>query len=342
MASKFSANALPSMVRSMYGKRLTESDFDTLVSCRGVAEVADRLRSTPDYADVFASVTIGDIHRLQLEALLDNLVEERLARISSFEKLMGHEFYKYYICTHDCRLIVSCLRICLGGAASRNVFSMPSFYGRNTRVDAIALAKAESFDDVLAALKGSEYGSALRARENEIRSGGILHAELALDDFADSKLADIAGSFGCDEKSSELFKTKSDLTRLTRLCRAIRLRLDDPILSAALMSGGLTLLSDRQRRRLAVSADTDDFFAKLSQTVYAPLAGAGSASSFGSACDRFLYEKSRGRLHFSTDPIETVFAYMNILENEVRNVVLVSEGVRYGLSPENIKQMIIL
>lgn len=70
MLSQFSSNAILSKARAMYGKRLTAADYQALLTCQSVGEVAAYLKQRTVYAQVLSGVNELTIHRGQLESLL--------------------------------------------------------------------------------------------------------------------------------------------------------------------------------------------------------------------------------------------------------------------------------
>ena len=47
-------------------------------------------------------------------------------------------------------------------------------------------------------------------------------------------------------------------------------------------------------------------------------------------------------MHFSTHPMVVMISYILITEVELDDIINVIEGIRYGLSPEEIKPMLVL
>ena len=50
---------------------------------------------------------------------------------------------------------------------------------------------------------------------------------------------------------------------------------------------------------------------------------------------------NRKNLLFSTAPEVVMFSYIGILENETKNIVMITEGVDYALPPEEISEFLI-
>nr|MCR5041262.1 V-type ATPase subunit [Clostridia bacterium] len=140
----------------------------------------------------------------------------------------------------------------------------------------------------------------------------------------------------------ELFKQTSDINALIMLYRMTALGIGSPEDRAACFGKTMTLLSEKQKRALSSCADTKEFLTALSGTRYSNLCAGTGERSFEHVLKTALYGIMRKRLHFATDPTEALFAYMFLSENEIKNVVRICEGVRYGLPAQRIEEFLIL
>ena len=50
---------------------------------------------------------------------------------------------------------------------------------------------------------------------------------------------------------------------------------------------------------------------------------------------------NKKNLLFSTAPEVVMFSYIGILENETKNIIMITEGVDYSLSPEEISKFLV-
>ena len=70
MLNSLSNKAMITKSRAMYGKRLTNENYQDLVRMKSVREIASYLKETPGYADVLSNIYPESVHRGQLELLL--------------------------------------------------------------------------------------------------------------------------------------------------------------------------------------------------------------------------------------------------------------------------------
>lgn len=68
MLDFLSSNVVLAKARTMYGRRLTQNDYNELLKCRNVSEVAGYLKNNTIYSHALAGIVESEIHRGQLEA----------------------------------------------------------------------------------------------------------------------------------------------------------------------------------------------------------------------------------------------------------------------------------
>ena len=50
----------------MYGRRLTDKDYEDLLACKTVPEVANYLKNETVYSEILSGLNENDVHRLSL------------------------------------------------------------------------------------------------------------------------------------------------------------------------------------------------------------------------------------------------------------------------------------
>ena len=68
--SSQSANAILAKARAMYGKCLKEADYQGLLNCKSVTEIAAYLKQRTAYSSAISGMNENEIHRGQLETKL--------------------------------------------------------------------------------------------------------------------------------------------------------------------------------------------------------------------------------------------------------------------------------
>ena len=85
--------AVLSKARAMYGKRITPAQFDEMLRCPSVVEVAAYLKGHTHYQKVLSGISENDIHRGQLEELLRRAFLEECDKLFYYQgQLAGTQF----------------------------------------------------------------------------------------------------------------------------------------------------------------------------------------------------------------------------------------------------------
>ena len=86
MLSGLSSNAILSKARAMYGKRLTKENYNDLLNCQTVGEVASYLKSRTVYGKCLAGINESEVHRGQLEVALRQKLFDDYASLCRFRE----------------------------------------------------------------------------------------------------------------------------------------------------------------------------------------------------------------------------------------------------------------
>ena len=237
------------------------------------------------------------------------------------------------------------LRLLSMGFRHHYIIQVPGFLMPKTSFSLLRLAKAESAQDCLEVVAGTPYAKVLAG---VLPAAGqkldYLKCEHAFQSyFYTTVLAqidrDLSGRSAADTK--RLFRMEAEIYNLDLLFRA-----------KAFFSPQLTpedlkkllipvygVLSAKNMNALADTRGLDEFLklynaGRAGQVYGARSADPADASEVSET--RALYRAAQKLLHFSSTP-QTVLAALLCLANlERSNIINVIEGVRYGLSPEQI------
>ena len=88
MTERYSSNAVLTKARAMYGRHLTKHNFNDLLSCHSVGEVASYLKNNTNYRKILMDVNESEIHRGRLEQLLRRKMFEDVAALCIYLSLI--------------------------------------------------------------------------------------------------------------------------------------------------------------------------------------------------------------------------------------------------------------
>ncbi len=342
--TKYAANAIIAKARAMYGKRLREKDYQSLLGCSSVGEVMSYLKTHTRYSTVLNNMSERDVHRGQLESVLKRLLIQEFAQLSHYEIATGESFSQYLINRAEVEQLSHFLMLLSSGNADRYVFDLPSHLEAHTKIDLKLLAKAENYDDFLAALEGSKYKRLLSPfKPTDGEAPDVPKIENAL--YADlySNLFEIIDKHtsGAEKKGlTDMFSTDIDLknfVRILRLQKYYQMKPDE--IKEHLIPGGS--IKDRILDEMCAAGSAKELFAIAAQTSVGKRIAKMEYSYAGEIDRRGRYNYTRRQIRFSTIPTVVMMSYFTLGQTELNNIINIIEGVRYKVDPDTIKKLLI-
>ena len=337
----YASNAVLAKARAMYAGHITGPEYDSLISCKSLPELISTLSRRKRYAAVLEKAP-RDIRPEQAEELLRMSVYEQLSTLCRYEISGRKDFYKFYIVKRDIEQILRCVRLLISGRAYEYLTDLPPFFDKLTDLDLFGLAKAADFSDVLRVLEGTEYCRVLEPFLPIWRQEGVyLRMEAAFQEYLYRFLFDCIRRDRSDKKQTgEVLKLYLDSEFIIAMYRLKKLHTGDEKIYEAYLRRDCTALTKSQIAALTGAADEKELMRALSDTVYAQdLKGLDLGDTEKVMAD-FLCKKMIKGLRYYTDPAAVMICYMYLCENEIRNIVRIIEGIRYGIAPERIREVL--
>ena len=130
-----------------------------------------------------------------------------------------------------------------------------------------------------------------------------------------------------------------NVTRILRLKQFFHAS-PDAIRAQLLPSGG-TL--SRRMQEAMIDADSPDEVVRLFYTTAAGRKIPEDQRRFiHDLDDRASYFTARHHIHFSSSPMVVMFSYVILTDIEVDDIINIIEGVRYGMTAEQIRPMLVM
>ena len=343
-ASPYSSNVILAKARAMYGRCLTAQDFHNLLACHSVSEIASYLKNRTAYAGVLADINESTIHRGHLESLLRRKLWNDYASLSRYDRTVGMRMSDYLIQLAEIQQILACLRLMSAGRTQEFFFAMPMFLNGHTHLDLARMAHSKNYAELLDALGNTPYRAILERFPPEEGRIPFTSIENALYTRLMHTLLSIVND------------TKGDLHKeLLRLCgsqidaqnvsRILRLKTyfgadPDTIRSQLLPSGGT--IPRKILERMLQASTADEVLSLFFTTPAGRQLPEAHRTFVHDLYHRVPYFNARHDMHFSIHPMVVLVSYVLITEVELDDIINVIEGIRYGLSPEEIKPMLVL
>lgn len=319
-------NAVMAKARGLYGKRLKAKDYDMLLQKRSIPEIVGYLKNETYYGEALKEVKEELIHREQFESLIGRRRFETiasLARFSQNDKL----FFTMYTMKSEIGQLLFAMRLLNAGEISKFIVALPVYFAKYAAIDLFKIAAAKNYDDLLEACEHSQYYRILVRFRPPLSDQpiDITGCEAALLTYYWQTLLDSA-------RESYGGRTLAALEKL------LYYQIDTHNVNVI------------YRMKRFFKADASKFLVKIrtkqGPSALAALLAAPDAESLTEALSHHCLAEqlriTRRIFGVSFEPIVSVMSYASLLDIEAANIIRIIEGARYGLSPEEMRTLLII
>ncbi len=342
---EFALNAVFAKVRCLYGNRLTDKNYSELLNMRSVNEIAEYLKTKTAYSEIFEGLnTAGELHRARLEELLSNKTYNDLERVIRFQKYAGSDLYEYFIIKFDTVQLMNAMSSIQSGS-SDYLFTFPVFYNERSKLDLYRLAQAKSYEALLKTAENTIYYDTLRSAVSKYRlTNNLTDVQSEFRNFTDREFIKLAAgkkknTLSNKDELGSLYRTMKDIHLIKVLYRMIRFYVSGET-SKNIAEPTLTGFTRRQFEELTNARTFDSLGEAVSKTYLSGAVSGKNGEEVFRSADGYLYKVLKNAVSRSNDPDTVMFAYFHLCDFEVKNIIHIIEGVRYGLPPSEIKPML--
>ncbi len=339
--SLLSYSGITTKVKAMQGRLISEEQFREMAALDSVPSAVDYLKRQPSYADIFAHIDDTMMHRGDIEKLLILSKYQDFTKLYKFSNLSQRKFLDLYFMHYEIAIVKRCLRNILGHQKTDLDLSLyRDFFERHSHIDLIKLAEADTLDEFIADLSGSVYYDLiLDLQEQDATS--VFEYEMRLDLLYFKMMWKTSSkSLSKDDREfiSSLFGNRMDLLNIQWIYRSIKHYALTPEQIKVLLIPFHYKLSQEQIDAMIQCHTIDEFFSVLKDTYYQRISTGllseqpDVESLYTHILDRIYRKKSREHPY----SISIVDAYLYFKESEQRKLITVIEGIRYGLSTNDI------
>lgn len=345
MAAQSSNEALASKIKSMYGRRLTPSDYRELLRKQSTGEVAGYLKQRPGYAPLLSDTNENLVHRGQLEATLRRQAFEEYTRMTYYIDPAERAFYEYIVTDMEIDEILSCIRFINSGQSGGYIFSLPEFFVKHASFDLYVLARVRTFSDLTDSLRGTPYQNILRPFEADAQGRvDTIRIEMAFKHYYYEKIFSlIDGTYSGELRQRVIHSFGVDIDRIN-LMLILRLRKyfnasNDYIRS--LLLPWFTRLNRKMLDRILEEPDASGVLKAILDIYY------GKKNVKNRSLDylekyglQTKYDYYRKILMFADSTPELLISYMQLKNIELGNLIHIIEGIHYALQPAEIGELL--
>lgn len=337
--------AVNTKIKALKGRMLRNQDYIELLSKKSVEEVANYLKSSTSYRRILDSKNVDDIHRSELELILKKnivLQYEKLLHYftDEYRKLFRILFMRYEI--EDLKLYIRALA---RGEDPKALDDLILYSGVYSTVDYKLLGDTKDIETFIRNLKGTIYYNILGPYEKEDSGKLTFYMEMVLDrNYFKALYEQILKLKKHDQIIlKELLGKNIDLLNLEWIYRGLKFyKLSPEELINYTLIGGYNLRYD-EVKSLCYTKDETELIVKMVDSKYGFLFDDKDTLDLfmERRIERFLFFQFLNYYKKGQMDITQSIAYMHLLEYEMRDIISITEAIRYDLKKEEAKKYLI-
>lgn len=337
----FQYAAVSAKLKTMHAGFLTEEDYRQLMTKRNVGEVCSYLKNNTSYRRVLSDINEGDIHRTDLELLIEKQYRDEYTRMYDFMNLEQRRLLKFLFYQEENEFVKQHLRRILTHERESGMpleQEVPPFFQHHTQIDLEKIAQANDLQSVVEACKRTDFYEVLK-RAVSIDTD-VFATAMRLDGFFYTRLWQAKNRY-TEQKNisyfSEYIGKSIDMLNILWIYRSKRYyNMPNEIIYTYLIPVRYRL-SEEDISRMVEAQSAQDVADMVLKTRYRGLFEHLSEGFFSEEIyRRVLYEQSKKIYHTASESMAAVFAYFQMKENEIKNLTTIIEGIRYSFDADAI------
>lgn len=337
--------AVNTKIASMFGKLLNDEDYRNLLSLKNSQEIAQYLKANTYYGEFLKDkdplkMHRGDIERLLKESLvvyMDKLINYFHGEYRSFLK----SFYmKYEI--YDLKRVARIIHI---DKDFDNIKESLVFAGKYKYIDIDRIVKAKSIMELIQALEGTYYYPYLKNLIDGNTKENLYRLEMTLDKIYFIVLGEKLKKLNKKDQRVfiDLYGNYIDMLNIQWIYRGKEYYSLSPeeIFNYTVDRGNR--FNYKNIKEFCYAKDVGEFIGKIRNTSYGFMFKENKNEDIfmERRMNRFMYFKLKGAKQKLKLDISMLLAYLELKEFEIRDIITITEGVRYKMDGEEIKKYLI-
>ncbi len=338
-----SSGAIPAKARAKYGKRLTPEDYNNLIHCKTVSDVANYLKNNTYYNEVLSQISEHNVHRGQVELLLKQRLFYDFDQLCRYESRSGNGFSRFIVMRYEINQLIQYLILLNTGKSREYIFSLPSYFDNYTDIKLSQLASCNDYNDFLDTISHTPYFGVLKKFVPKNGENLNLAAiENSLYGYMYDLIYSEINKHNPKSERTEIKKLFDMIIDFSNVGKVYRLKKSYKMKGAAIEDyllpyGTLT----KEQRESLCGCEIEEFFSILADMHQFRNIMKNGNHDMSRIPMEARYKLCRNKIYFSQNPGVVLIAYMYIVGIEISNIITIIESVRYSVSPDIIEEMII-
>lgn len=336
-----SSNAITAKARCIYGRMLGDAEYAELLQRRSVSDAVVYLQGTERFKSTLRDVDAANMHRGQLEELLQKDVFEIYLRLKKFVGGVKNDFAAFEIKRLELMQIIKVLFYIEENNAKEIILSMPMYLQSSVDFNMISLASATTVDELLRVIADTQYYKVLK---NAVAAGSSINRCTTLLNAFYIKWAfgriDASYKGGEAKELKNMLLLNSDMSNIM-LCYRMQKYFDaDKSSISELMLPYHRRFGPAVVDEILSSSNADEKLVELLEKSYLR-SGITAADNLEIEIQRYKNSRARQQLSLSQSGMTAFFSLVLLLDNERINIQKIIEGIRYDMQPSEIEKLLV-
>lgn len=347
--------AVTSKARAMYGKRITSSQYDELINCKSVTDIASYLKSSTYYSKALENINESTIHRGELELILNKYVFEFYSEIYHYINPSLENLFHYIVEEFILKEILRMVMLLKSNDPEDYIIYLPGFLISHSKFDLMELAKVRSFEELIKLLKGTQYEYEIKKFLPQDNSSSIdyVSVEHSLYETFFKKLFHMINSSTKGSEKQELSRligTRLDLLNIRNVYRAkVIFNTDEENIKQRVLPFYHKFNENLLNELISspTKEQTDELIKKwlIEGFPFLNEVNLNTESSVAGRIEnytqRIVFNLCKNYLHLSQNISTVFYCFFMVSQIELSNIIYIIEGVRYKIPPDDIKRLLI-
>lgn len=338
--------AILTKARAMYGKLLTPTQYAEMMKCKTVNEVAGYLKNHTHFASPLQNISESTIHRGQLENLLRKSLFDQYAKLYRYLIDTSKSLFYYVIVKEEIREILRMVLLLKADNAKSFIVDLPGFLINKTNIDLLAVARVRNYDELILALKGTDYAEILskfRPTDENKKIDYVACEHSFYEYYNKSLFSAVEKNYKGKEKDDllQILKVEAELLNINHIYRAKRYNNISKAEAVSRMYPYYFKMRAKDFDNILESESINSLKEFMDKTYYGKYFSDKELPYIENYTTRILNHVCSYKMHFTTHASVGFLAYVIISQIEYNNVINIIESIRYGVSEEEIKKIIV-
>lgn len=331
--------AMIAKAKARSAQHLDVDDYRAMINMHSVGEIAGYLKASNRYAQVLEPVNEKAIHRDYLEQRIRSQAQFDFNALLKFMKTSHHHFYEFFTKELETNHILFVLHAIEAGS-TYHLGQFLMHLNHLMAFDVEALARCKSYAEVLEVLKGTAYENVLFGLKRD--DVDLAKVEDQLHRFYNQSMLKLIEKESHHQEILDVFKMKLELNDLAHAYRLKKYFGQDLRMSESPLTTSHHKIPKKTLESWLGDGTPEAMIQGIQDSYYGRLIQIDETKHIEYSFSMILYKILKQKMRTSNDADVILFAYMNLVNIEIENIIDIIEGIRYSIPKQEIIDLLIL